>query len=139
MAEDLVRAVKEKAGTAALSALDRLISRFLARCSAKLENECRSIESLWAAFKRKVSSTGVEQLHYDGRSLLSQLEIILCVCLLMYDASIGKDRVSTHIAKRYALSNMSVEEVAQERRWMEAVALDREIFMGHETKTLSMA
>ena len=140
MAEDLVRAVKGKGGEGVLAALDRLVSRLLRHCYAQFSNECGAVEALWTKFKREVSSADIAQLHYNGRSVLGQLEVVLCTCLLMYDAYIGQDRIAIHIAKKYASNALGIP-ANWGSGWTEAAALDKEIFMGSshgKAKTLSV-
>lgn len=129
MAEDLIRAVKGRGGSEVVAALDRLVHRFLKHCHAKFESESQGVESVWAAFKRQVESTDRAELEYNGRTLLTQLEMVFSACLLMYDASSSQDHISAQIAKKYALS-MGMTSTTQDGGWRKAAALDREIFMG---------
>ena len=130
MAEDLVRALKGRTGNETIAALERLIRNFLDHCHTTFEKECGDVEALWTSLKQQVSLTDGAELLYNGRALLGRLEIVICACLLMYDANGGQDRISIEIAKRYLSITMDTTSTNQHDGWQKAATLDEEIFLG---------
>ena len=126
MAEDLIRAIKGKGGEKTITTLDIMIKRILDQCSVKFSSERKAVENLWEDFKKEVSSKDIKKLQYDGRKFLGCLEIVICASLLMLDTD---DRLTFHVAQKYASNYLSVSEL-QMGSWMEVAALDKEVFMG---------
>jgi alkylation response protein AidB-like acyl-CoA dehydrogenase len=132
MAEDLVRALKGKGGEQTVAAVDRLVNGVLGCCRKDFGEEGKAMEVLWRAFKRKFEDTDAAELLYTGRKLLRSLEIILCACLLMFDASDEGDRIAEEVARKYIESTAGIMTARRDEGWRKAAVLDKEIFLGEE-------
>lgn len=132
LAEDLLRALKGKTGSESTAALDKYIKGLIQSCRSQYSEDCRVVLDRWQEFLDAIEQTGTEELHYRGRALLRQLELVLCACLLMYDASSDGDRVATAVSRRWLAMNFSDASgwKVQESAWLEDAAMDREIFIG---------
>ena len=130
MAEDLIRTIRGGGSDDAVLALDRLVSRLLGHCSHYFDTESQDVKALWATIHREFSFAEIATLRYNSRTTLSQLEVLLCTCLLMYDASVTDDRIANSVAKRYSKRALSIATIKDNNNWRSAAAIDKDIFLG---------
>ena len=122
---DVVRVVKGRTGPAILKTLED----WILAC-------CQSWETLWKAEASRltqnlssvlqvISRKDGDELNYGGRSLMDRIAWIVCGVLLVEDARMDKDDISTEIAQRWVGCNTPAA-------WNDIALWDRRIVFGKE-------
>lgn len=130
MADDLVRVIKGRTGSSALKALESWVSNAISIAKRhSMRAEAQKLQELWDEW---VGDTGKdkEELKWKGKEYMHGLEVLVCGCLLVVDATRDQDEVAIEIAKRWILPD--------EKRggtWSSEAKWDRRIvFVGEEAK-----
>ncbi|KAI1911374.1 hypothetical protein LOZ61_003897 [Ophidiomyces ophidiicola] len=129
MADDVVRVVKGKLGPAVLAVLSGWIQNALDVGNAKgFRNEAQALQRAWEKWIAETKELDREQLKWQGRKYLQDMEYLVCGCLLVLDASRDRDEVAREITRRWVLGDSSSQE-----SWKAQAAWDKRIVFGTET------
>ena len=132
LAEDLVKAVGGKSGTASIEALDNLVRQFFDICSIQFPGLSSTMNNQWFKFKEIVHANSTENVVYFGRTLLQLLQAVVCTGLLMYDALNDGDEVTVAVAQRWGQLNQGI--FPDEVKYSNRISLrDQDILMGHRS------
>jgi alkylation response protein AidB-like acyl-CoA dehydrogenase len=131
LADDLIRVLKGRLATQAVHLLDDWVLTSVAAGSAKLQEERENIAKTWLSLKRKMQEADVEQLQWRGREILKELELIVCGCIMIFNASMDEDEVQIELARRWA--RKAGPAVSSSANWKRDAAMDKRIFFGDES------
>jgi alkylation response protein AidB-like acyl-CoA dehydrogenase len=131
LADDLIRVLKGGLATQAVRLLEDWVTTSVAAGSAKLQEEKENIAKAWLSLRRKVQETDVEQLQWRGREILKELELIVCGCIMIFDASTDEDEVQIELARRWA--RKAGPAMSSSANWRKGAAMDKRIFFGDES------
>jgi alkylation response protein AidB-like acyl-CoA dehydrogenase len=131
LADDLIRVLKGKLALQAMRLLERWVTTSVAAGSAKLQEEKENVTKIWLSLKRKVHETDVEQLQWRGREILKELELIVCGCVMIFNASMDEDEVQIELARRWTMT--AGPRVSSSADWKKDAAMDKRIFFGDES------
>lgn len=106
LSEDFVRVVKGRAGGEAIASLDRLIEALVGAVATDLADSAHLVRRQWDALKAWLSSTATEEVLYQGRDVLQQVQELVCALLLMIDARNTGDPLDKVIANRWISSRV---------------------------------
>lgn len=133
MAEDVVRVLVDKrvgGGNVVGNVFTPWALRVLRGVSKRFEAE---VHGIWGRLELLQDlmreSTTKEELLYRGREILEHIEIIVCGCLLMHDATTNPSEVAALTASRW-LQSKSGNKFGGVADWRENVRLDKKIFLG---------
>jgi alkylation response protein AidB-like acyl-CoA dehydrogenase len=127
LADDLIRVLKGRLAHQAMRVLEDWVTISMTGRSAKLTPERESIIQAWLSFKRKVQETDVEQLQWRGRENLNELDLIVCGCIMVFNASTDEDDVQIELARRWVRKERATTSSDE---WKKDAAMDRKIFLG---------
>ncbi|KMU79468.1 Y45F3A.3b [Coccidioides immitis RMSCC 3703] len=130
MADDVVRVVKGREGPQCLAVLGAWVSNALNVSNSKgFHNEGRQLQRVWEQWLTGVNNKDKEQLKWEGRNYLRDLEHVVCGCLLILDASRDQDDIAREIARRWILG-----DDASQGSWKAQAAWDKRIVFGAEPR-----
>ncbi|EEP76849.1 predicted protein [Uncinocarpus reesii 1704] len=125
MADDLIRVAKGREGSECLAVLGAWVSNVLGAADSKgFGNEARQLRRVWEHWLTGIKTKEKEQLKWEGRSYLRDLEHVVCGCLLILDASRDRDDVVREIARRWILGDSTQGPWKAQAEW------DRRIVFG---------
>lgn len=138
MAEDMVRVVTDKrlgGGKVVDTVFADWVKDILATCQFKFGEECVVVQQRLDALRAITSRLGKEELLWRGRELLEHVAVIVCSCLLMYDASSDGDGIAIEVASRWTRSKalQGTRIPAKGTDWHRESAIDKRIFLGEAT------
>jgi hypothetical protein len=131
LADDLIRVLKGRLATQAVRLLEDWVTTSVAAGSAKLQEERENMAKTWLSLRRKVQETDVEQLQWRGREILKELELIVCGCIMIFNASMDEDEVQIELARRWA--RKAGPAMSSPANWRKDAAMDKRIFFGNES------
>lgn len=127
LADDLVRVIKGRIGSSVLAALEAWVSNAISIAEQHaMRAEAQKLQELWKAWVGDMGKEK-EELKWNGRKYMHELEVLVCGCLLVIDATRDRDEVAIEIAKRWILPD--------EKRfgsWSLEAEWDRRIVFGDE-------
>ena len=132
MADDLVRVLKGRDGSAVLGATERWIVARLERWQERRRSVGEmttfgsSVSKEWTHFRELVSEKEVEELKFEGRDLMERLAWIVITILLVEDWLRDGDLVALEVASRWMLK----KTIGKAMDWKKEFAMDREIVFG---------
>jgi alkylation response protein AidB-like acyl-CoA dehydrogenase len=140
MAEDVVRVLSDKrlgSGDVPRNIFAPWIQRVLKVCNKSFEVEAAIVQERLEALISLTGSALKDELLYRGREIMEHIEVTVCGCLLMLDATVNQSEVASAVASRYILPKASTTKLAQHlTQWKNEVRLDKAIFLGAaETKS----
>ncbi|KAI1379210.1 hypothetical protein F4677DRAFT_361733 [Hypoxylon crocopeplum] len=135
MAADVGRVIKDKriAGGNIIGAVfSSWVKEVLGYCRGQFKEECNAVEERLGAFVSLIQGISPTELEYRGRDIVTHLEAITCAVLLLYNAAVDGDEVTSHIATRYVWSQAIPDSQYKRRQpdWREEAAVDIKIFLG---------
>ena len=104
LAEDFVRVVKGRAGEPAIASLDTLFENMLRNTTEDFAADAHLVKQRWDGLRKWLSSTAVEEVLYQGREVLQQVQELVCAHLLMIDAENTGQLLERVIAHRWLSS-----------------------------------
>jgi alkylation response protein AidB-like acyl-CoA dehydrogenase len=131
LADDLIRVLKGRLATQVMRLLEDWVTTSLATGSAKLQEERENMAKIWLSLNRKVHETDIEQLQWRGREILKELELIVCGCVMIFNASMDEDEVQVELARRWVRT--AGPAVSSSTNWKKDAAMDKRIFFGDES------
>ena len=129
MADDLIRVLKGRLATPALHVLEHWIVKAVDAATAELRPERETLTQIWLSFRRRVQETDVEQLQWKGREILNELDLIVCGCIMAFNASTDQDEVQIELARRWIRKGSSAMSSSDD--WKKDAAMDKTIFLGN--------
>ena len=134
LADDFVRVVKGRAGEPAIASLDMLFGDMLRTTSGDFAADAHSVKQRWDALRKWLSSTAVEEVLYQGREVLQQVQELVCAHLLMIDAENTGESLERVVARRWLSSRFKQgsESLHKQSLGVES-ANDALIFLGRPT------
>lgn len=136
MAEDVVRVMIDRrlgGGDVLSNVFAPWVENVLNFCSDTLNFEKRTVQQWVEALNAIVRDSSKELLLYRGREILKHIEVIVCSCLLMFDASVDYDEVAMAIASRWVRSKAkNGSENPSAGNWKDEARLDAMIFLGND-------
>lgn len=134
MADDVTRVVKGKDGPKVLSVFDLWVKDATSiGHSHPLCSEAAQLLAAWQAWLEEVQVKSKDELKWNGRPLMQDLDAIVCGVLLLLDAERDNDDVAIEIAKRWVRKN----ERARDSSWNKEAVWDRRIVFGDEGRASS--
>ena len=135
MADDVVRVLKGRDGQPLLQAVGAWVNTITSRHqqSRQLQSVAQQLTELWQTWLQEVEGTGKEELKWDGRKVLQDLDLVVCGVLLLFDAARDEDEVAVEVARRWVRRN----EKAKGASWQNEAALDRRIVFGEQANAVS--
>ncbi|OJD20732.1 hypothetical protein ACJ73_07934 [Blastomyces percursus] len=128
MADDLVRVVKSKQGSAILAAVGQWVASGLAIARKhSFEAEAEIIQKTWTQWLQCTGTKDAEQLRWEGRDLLVGLESVICGLLLILDTARDNDPIAREVARRFTLKDQATYS-----SWEVEAAWDKRIVFGDE-------
>ncbi|KKZ61266.1 hypothetical protein EMCG_04139 [[Emmonsia] crescens] len=128
MADDVVRVIKSRQGPTIITAVGQWITTGLAIASKhSFEVEGEAIQRAWTQWLQSTETKDKEQLKWEGRDLLVELENVVCGLLLILDAARDNDPIAREIARRWALKDQATYS-----SWEVEAAWDKRIVFGDE-------
>ena len=131
LADDLIRVLKGRLATQAIRLLEDWVATSLAAGSAKLQEERGNMAKVWLSLKRKVHETDIEQLQWRGREILKEFELIVCGCIMIFNASMDEDEVQIELSRRWVRT--AGPAVSSSANWKKDAVMDKRIFFGDES------
>ena len=129
MADDVVRVIKGKDGPKVLSVFDAWVKDATSvGPSHPLRLEASQLLRAWQTWLEEVQKNSRDELKWNGRPLMQDLDTIVCGALLLLDAGRDHDGLAIEIAKRWTRKN----ERARDSSWNKEVVWDRRIVFGDE-------
>ena len=136
MAEDVVRVLVDKRighGNVIQNVFTPWAESVLDTCSPSFQPEVQAIRDCLDALHALTREASKDDLLYRGRRILDHIEVIVCSCLLMYDATVNSSDVATAIASRWVRSKTTASiDAGSSSNWKESVKLDKAIFLGED-------
>jgi alkylation response protein AidB-like acyl-CoA dehydrogenase len=133
MVEDVVRVLVDKrigTGNVIKNVFTPWATGVLSVCSSSFKAEIRGIRDELRALEALTSDVPKEELLYRGRQILKHIELIVCGCLLMYDATINYNDIAVTIACRYVRSKVTSGPGGQTiGGWKDAMREDKKVFL----------
>ena len=127
MADDVIRVVKGRDGLEVLKSFDAWVKDTLDfQQNHLLGSEVRQLLSLWRTLSKELRDTDKEELKWNGRVIMQDLEVVVCAVLLIFDAVRDHDEVAVEIAKRWMKRNEKA------RAWEREASWDRRIVFGDD-------
>lgn len=141
MAEDVVRVLVDKRigkGNVIDNVFVPWAEGVLSSCSPVFDAEVQAVRDCLDVLRSLTQDASKDDLLYRGRRILDHIEVIVCSCLLMYDATVQSSEVATAIASRWVRSKTTASiDAGNSSNWKETVKLDKAIFLGEGAKTSS--
>jgi alkylation response protein AidB-like acyl-CoA dehydrogenase len=135
MADDLIRVLKGRLANQAMNVLEDWLTTSMTAGNAKLHPEKETLTKLWLSFKQKVQMTDVEQLQWRGREVLNELDLIVCGCIMIFNASVDQDEVQIELARRWI--GKGNPPVSSSDEWTKDAAMDKKIFLGDVSNSVA--
>ncbi|KAF5863755.1 hypothetical protein ETB97_009390 [Aspergillus alliaceus] len=135
MAEDVVRVITDKrlgGGNLLRKVFGPWAREILTLCEPKFKVECSIVEQILDSLLKMTQCPDKAELLWRGRDILQHVEVIVCACLLMYDAGSNENEVAAEVASRWIRSNAlpGTQFSARPSNRLHDSALDRKIFLG---------
>lgn len=137
MAEDVVRVLTDKrlgGGDVLGNVFTPWLRRVLDTCADAFDAEIAALKAKIEVLHSLTHAKSKDHLLYQGRAILSLLEVIVSGTLLLYDASVQPSPVAQEIAMRWVRSNTENQTSAvgdlTTLSLEESVKVDRSIFLG---------
>jgi hypothetical protein len=139
MAEDVVRVLVDKrigSGNVIKNVFTPWAESVLSSCAPSFEPEIQAVRDCLDALHALTHEASKEDLLYRGRRILDHIEVVVCSCLLMYDATVNSSEVATAIASRWVRSKTTASiDAGPSSSWKKNVKLDKAIFLGEGLST----
>jgi hypothetical protein len=143
LAEDIVRVIMDKRlgdGNILDNVFVAWVHRLLRSCSSGFGEETEVIEERLQTLCHLVGGAPREELLYRGRDILGHVEVVVCACLLVYDATENPSPIADEAARRWIRLNSCGKHLALNNRGREhLVRMDRSVFLGSEDDLLTSA
>lgn len=124
MADDVMRVVKGKDGPRVLSVFDVWVKDATAVGQGHpLRSEATRLLAAWQTWLEEVQVKSKDELKWNGRPLMQDLDTIVCGILLLLDAERDGDDIAIEIAKRWVRKN----ERTNNSSWNQEAVWDRRI------------
>lgn len=135
LGEDFVRVVKGGVGEQAIACLNTLLENMAGTIHPDFAANARLVQQQWDALKAWLSSTAVEEVLYQGRVVLQQVQEVICALLLMIDANNTGDSRDRVIADRWVSSRFRQHGECLRKQCLDVeTENDRHIFLGVPTR-----
>jgi alkylation response protein AidB-like acyl-CoA dehydrogenase len=127
MADDVIRVVKGRDGLEVLKSFDAWVKDTMDfQQNHLLGSEVHRLLVIWRTLSKELRDMDKEELKWNGRAIMQDLEVVVCGVLLLLDAVRDHDEVAVEIAKRW----MRKDEKA--KGWEREASWDRRIVFGDD-------
>ncbi|KAI1336432.1 acyl-CoA dehydrogenase/oxidase C-terminal [Xylariaceae sp. FL0016] len=136
MAEDCVRVLTDSrlgGGSVIENVFGKWVESVLqaSRVGEKFRKELALVRETQDTLVGLIRGADVQQLRYEGRTILRRIDTIASACLLMYDACTDGDEVAVEVARRWIWSiSPASPQYREQQDWRTQAALDKKIFLG---------